>query len=89
MHVKILQNKSAKLTQNTPVVFVVNLMVMTKSLGAGYSTWRANIRLFSFLTIQGPYFRSAWAIRLVIELGRDVMPTNIFTKFDQDMTKTL
>ena len=30
--------KRAKLTQNTPVVFVANLMVMTTFLGAGYST---------------------------------------------------
>jgi hypothetical protein len=28
-------------------------------------------------------------IRLVIELGRDIMPTNIFTKFDKDWMKTL
>jgi len=35
-------NKSAKLTQNTPVVFVVNSMVMTTLLGAGYSTWKAD-----------------------------------------------
>jgi len=35
-------NKSAKLTQNTPAVFVVNLMVMTTLLGSGYSTWKAN-----------------------------------------------
>ena len=26
---------------------------------------------------------------LVIELGRDIMPTNIFTKFDKDLMKTL
>ena len=35
-------NKSAKLTQKTPVKFVVNSMVMTTFLGAGYSTWRAD-----------------------------------------------
>jgi len=35
-------NKSDRLTQNTPVVFVVNSMVMTTFLGAGYSTWRAD-----------------------------------------------
>ena len=27
-------------------------------------------------------------IWLVIELGRDITPTNIFTKFDKDSTKT-
>jgi len=36
-------NKSTKLTQNTLVVFVVNLMVMTTFLGAGHSAWRANV----------------------------------------------
>jgi len=35
-------NESAKLTQNMPVVFVVNSMVMTTLLGAGYSTWKAD-----------------------------------------------
>jgi len=38
----LVNNKSAKLTQNMPVVFVVNSMVMTTFLGAGYSTWRAD-----------------------------------------------
>ena len=36
-------NKSAKLTQNTPVVFVVNSIVMTTFWGAGYLTLRADI----------------------------------------------
>jgi len=36
------QNKSAKRTQNTHVIFVVSSMVMTTFLGAGYSTWRAD-----------------------------------------------
>ena len=35
-------NKSTKLTQNTPVVFVVNSMVMTIFWEAGYSTWIAD-----------------------------------------------
>ena len=35
-------NKRAKLTQNTPIIFVVNLMVMTPFLEAGYLTWRAD-----------------------------------------------
>jgi len=35
-------NKSAKMTQNTPVVFVVKSMVMTTFLGVRYSTWRAD-----------------------------------------------
>jgi len=30
-----------------------------------------------------------WGIWQVIELGRDIMPTNIFTKFIQDRTDTL
>jgi len=36
------KKKSAKLAQNTPVVFVVNSMVMTTFLGSGYLTWRAD-----------------------------------------------
>ena len=38
----VIYNKSSKLTQNTPVVFVVNSMVISTFLGAGYSTWRAD-----------------------------------------------
>jgi len=63
-------NKSAKLTQNTHVVFVVNSIVMTTFLGAGFS-----IR-----------YRENWQ---VIELGQDIMPTDIFTKFDKDRMKTV
>ena len=33
---------SAKLTQSTPFVFVVNSMVITTFLGVGYLTWRAD-----------------------------------------------
>jgi len=29
-----------------------------------------------------------WEIWQVIELDRDIMPTNIFTKFDKDQMKT-
>jgi len=35
---------------------------------------------------QSGVHRGIW---LVIELGRDIIPTNIFTKFDKDRTKTL
>ena len=35
-------NTCAKLTQNTPVVFVVNSILMTILLGAGYLTWKAD-----------------------------------------------
>ena len=35
-------NKSAKLTQNMPAIFVVNLILMTTFLGVGYSTWTAD-----------------------------------------------
>ena len=41
VHVSMV-NKSAKRTQNTPVVFVVNSMVMTTFWEAGYLTWRAD-----------------------------------------------
>jgi len=46
-------NKSAKLTQNTSVVFVVNLIVMTTTLGAGYSTWRADTAYSGFGQFKG------------------------------------
>jgi len=46
-------NKSAKLTQNTPVVFVVNSMVMTTFWGAGYSTWRADTAISVFGQFKG------------------------------------
>jgi len=45
-------NKSAKLTQNMPVIFVVNLMVMT-FLGAGYSTWKADTAYSVFEQFKG------------------------------------
>ena len=44
----IITNKTAKPTQNTPVLFVVNSIVMTTFLGAGYSTLRADL-LIQFL----------------------------------------
>ena len=37
-----MHNESAKLTQNTHAVFVVNSMVMATFFGAGYSTFRAD-----------------------------------------------
>jgi len=132
-----IKNKSAKLTQNTPIVFVVNSMVMTTFLGAGYSTWRADTantvfgqfkshnsgdggfgRLQNLVEILCPptsspsLIKTGWKlfdlesgnhnfgqfkghnsgvpgrIWQVIELGRDIMHTNIFTKFDKDQMKT-
>ena len=47
------RNKSAKLTQNTPVVFVVNSMVMTTVLGAGCSAWRADTANSDFGQFKG------------------------------------
>jgi len=47
------KNKSAKLTQNTPGVFVVNSVVMTTFLGAGYSTWRADTTNSGFGQFKG------------------------------------
>ena len=80
-------NKSAKLTQNTHIVFVVNSMVMTTFLGAGYLTWKADTANSVFFdnsrTIIQEYL-GIWQ-----ELGRDTMPTNIFTKFNKDRMKTL
>jgi len=81
-------NTSAKLTQNTPIIFVVHSMVMTTFLGAGYSTWRADTANSVFGQFKGHNSGVPGGIWLVIELGRD-MSTNIFTKFDPDTTKTL
>ena len=83
------QNKSAKLTQNTPIEFVVNSILMTTFLGAGYSTCRADTANSVFGQFKGHNSGVPRGIWLVIELGRDVMPTNIFTKFDKDRMKTL
>jgi len=79
-------NKSAKLAQNTPVVFVVNSMVMTTFLGAEYSTWRADTANSAFGQFKD---HNSGLPGGVIELGRDIMPANIFTKFDKDQMKTL
>jgi len=63
---------------------------MATLLGAGYLTWRTDTAnsVFGHNNIE-PYFRSALGIWQVIERGRDIMPTNIFTKFDNDQMKTL
>ena len=45
-------NKSATRTQNTPVVFLVNSMIMT-FLGAGYLTWRAHTANLVFGQFKG------------------------------------
>jgi len=81
-------NKRAKLTQNTPVVFVVNSILMTTILGAGYSTWKAHVANKVFGQFKG-HNSGVHMIWQVIKLGRDIMPTNIFTKFDKDRMKTL
>ena len=81
------RNKSAKLTQNTPVVFVVNSMVMTTLLGVGYSTSRADATNSVFGQFKGHNSGVPGGIWQVIELSRDIMPTNIFTKFDKDRTR--
>jgi len=55
-------NKSAKLTLNTPIVFVVNSMVMTTFLGAGYSTWRANTANSVFGQFKGHNSGVPWGL---------------------------
>ena len=82
-------NKSAKLTQNTPDIFVVNSMVMTTFLGEGYSTWRADTTNSVFGQFKGHKSGVPGGIWQVIELGQDITPTNICTKFDKDRMKTL
>jgi len=84
--INLISNKSAKLTQNMPVIFVVNSMVMTTYLGAGYSAWRVYSAFGQFKGHNSGVHGRIW---LVIELGRDIMPTIIFTEFNHDTTKTL
>jgi len=62
---------------------------MTTLLGAGYLTWRADTANSVFGQFKGHNSGVPLGIWLVIELGRDIMPTNIFTKFDKDRMKTL
>jgi len=64
-------------------------MVMTTFLGAGYSTWRAGTAKSVFGQFKGHNSGVPGGIWLVIELGRDIIPTNIFIKFDKDLMKTL
>jgi len=62
---------------------------MTTFLGAGYSIWRADTANSVFGQFKGHNSGVPGGILQVIELGRDIMPTNIFTKFDKDWIKTL
>jgi len=62
-------NKSAKLAQNKPVIFVVNSMVMTTFLEAGYSTWSADTPNSVFGQFKGHYSEVPGGIWQVIELG--------------------
>jgi len=57
-------------------------------LGAGYIRLWEQIPFIQFLDNSRAIIQ-AWGIWLVIELGQDIMPTNIFTKFDHDRAKTL
>ena len=82
-------NKSAKLTQNMPIIFVVNSILMTTFLGAGHSTWRADTANSVFGQFKGHNLGVPGGIWQVMELVSDIMPTNIFTKFDKDWMKTL
>jgi len=64
-------------------------MVMTTFLGAGYSSWRADTANSVFGQLKGNNSGVPGVFWLVIELGRDIMPTNIFTKLNKDWMKTL
>jgi len=61
---------------------------MTTFWGAGYSTWRADTANSVFGQFKGHNLRVPGGIWQVIELGRDIIPTNIFTKFGKDRVKT-
>jgi len=54
----------------------------------GYSTWRDTAKSV-FGQFKGHNSGVPGGIWQVIELGRDIMPTNIITKFDIDLMKTL
>ena len=62
---------------------------MTTFLGAGYSTWGADTTNSVFGQFKGHNLGVHGGIWLVIKLGQDIMPTNMFTKFDKHRTKTL
>jgi len=62
---------------------------MTTFLGEGYSTWRADTANLVFGQFKGHNSEVPGGIWQVIELGRDIMSMNIFTKFDKDLMKTL
>ena len=53
-------------------------------------TYRAETLIFdNFGQLKGYNSGLPKGIWLVIELGRDIMHTNIFNKFDKDLMKTL
>jgi len=68
---------------------MVNSILLTTFLGAGYWTWRADTANSVFGQFQDHNSEVPGEIRQVIELGRDNMPANIFTKFDKKRMKTL
>jgi len=56
---------------------------MTTFLGTGYSTWTADTTNSVFGQFKGHNSEVPMGIWQVIKLGRDIVPTNIFTKFDK------
>jgi len=68
---------------------VVNPILNATFLGARYSTWRADSTNSGFGQFEDHNSGVPRGIWQVIELGQDIMPTNIYTKFDKDQMKTL
>jgi len=64
-------------------------MVMTTFLGAGYSTWRADTANSVVGQFKGHNSGVLGGIWQVIKLSQDIMPNNIFTKFNKDLMNTL
>jgi len=62
---------------------------MTAFWEAGYLTWRADTTNSVFGQFKSINSGVPWGIWQVIVLGRYIMPTNIFTKFDKNRIKTL
>jgi len=79
--VNLILNKSAKLTQNTPVVFVVNSMVMTTFLGAGYSSWRADTANSVFGQFKGRNLGSL--IHFFVRCGCQLKPNFIKVTYEK------
>jgi len=63
--------------------------MFTKLIKTGRKLFDLKSGNTNFGQFKGHYVGVPRGIWQVIELGRDIMPTNIFTKFDKYLMKTL